>query len=70
MSMAMNLDLLDPRRARQESSFNTNAVGGDSPHREVGLVTAFPFAYNGATNQLDTFTLPFNDSQVYCNAVT
>lgn len=69
MCMAMDLDLLNSRRAEQESPFNANAIGSDSTNGEVGLITAIAQANNPATDKLDSLALAFDDTEMNGNSI-
>jgi hypothetical protein len=64
MSVAMDLDLLDSRRTKQEGSLNADAIGSDPANGEVSLITAIAQADNSTTDELDSLTLAFDNAQM------
>lgn len=61
--MAVNDNLFDARRARQESAFHTDAIAGYAANGEVGIVTAIVLADDRTLEFLGAFGVAFFDAQ-------
>jgi len=65
MGMPPDLDLFDAGRVKGKGALHADAMGGDAPHRKVGVgSSSLADAHNGAAHQLDALPLALDDAEV------
>src|SRR3990170_8538148 len=68
-SLPLDLNLLDARGTQQKGPFDSHAVRGQPPYREVGVVPAFSKADDGPAEFLDSFPVAFLDPDVDADGI-
>jgi hypothetical protein len=70
MSVPVDLNLLNPRRIQEESTFNANAIGGDAAHGKIAIVATITQANDSAADDLHTLTtLADINADVNCDII-
>ena len=70
LRMPLDNYFLQAGRAGEKCAFNANAITGNSPDGEGGVVAAGPLADNGATEFLDTLGVAFLNADMDIDQVT
>ena len=70
MGAAMDDHFLDARRARQEGALNPDAITGNPPHGEIGIVAASPHAQHSPAKFLGALGGAFFNAQVHADGIT
>src|SRR6185369_14862669 len=69
LGIAENFHFVDARRAQQEGALHADAMGGQAPHGEVGIVAALAHADDDALEFLDALFVAFDDAQMHADVV-
>jgi hypothetical protein len=68
--VAVDNYFLDHGRTREESALNPDAIAGDTPHSEVGIVPAAVLADDGALEFLSAHGGAFFDAHKHADVIT
>ena len=69
LGVPINDDFLDPGGAHQEGAFHADAVAGDTPHGEGGVICTATDVEQGAFKDLDPFPVTLFDLEVDADRV-
>jgi hypothetical protein len=67
--MAVHHNFFNTGRAGEESAFYTDAVAGDTPNREIGIIGAFPLTDDGTFEFLNSLVAAFCDPQKHTDII-
>jgi hypothetical protein len=70
LGVPFHYDLIDERRAQQESTFHADTVSGHAANRKIAAVASLANTDHGTFEFLDALAIAFFDLDVNANLVT
>jgi hypothetical protein len=70
MRSPMYNNFFNARRVEQKGALDSDAIAGDTPHGEIGVVAALTGTQHGPAEFLGALCVPFSDTQEYTDRIT